>query len=777
MLFQLKLEILRIGAIPIKSSKGDPITWFNCAGTTETNRIKFLSGGVNRRTLSSSSDSNIERGAKSRARKIVAITLRINENQGLGCIICKGPIENPGIIVQKLKPEGVAIESGLSPGDKLLECNGISLKGMSFQDAVYQLKSSTKLDLIVRKGAAIDFVKEKNKQVSIKINADSSNNDNATTTYNETPKEQQVTILEVEKIKLEQTKIELDKKKIELEHEKLKQKSEELQFEKQQFEDEKRRTLLTLKKSQSHDPSVVPLKVNYSITSEDSDTPSTVSNGGLAGAIQNELLRRKANAKSSSNGNIRDIDREQEMKLKRLTSVTSVLKNDQHDQLIAEFRKVHQRIFNASTTDEDTSSEIGKLGNNGDKMKVTFKDDVSLERSETFNETGVENNRSFSRPNKSPPPPPPVRSSSITPNSSLSSDGSNVSIKSSTTSVSSSVHPVLSTFKPNASILNAALNPSPEIPTPDYDLTPARSANGSQKSMKSEKFVRNHECVTAEIPPIFSSTTSASQNTRPNNKTGSFKGVLINKSVQQFAGSNTPSKLHETNSFKKKNFIKSATPLIRSNFSRRHPPVVDHRAELHSFVIEEPPQKLSQVKDTMRPPPYYFEPERIAPPLVPVTSFEKQPRNISDLHFHKKIDTLKSSNRHSYSHEDLSITAHIDEGLIAAQDYRASHAGKHTKAQDKVSKNLTKAIQQPHQHFTSKASLNLSKASSQSFSDIFQSTKEFDRTLRSNDKKLDSKKGNSSANINVPQKSLKKHPAPPPPPPPPLPSTSYKGIG
>ena len=41
---------------------------------------------------------------------------------------------------------------------------GKLFESVSFQDAVYQLKSSRQLDLIVKKGVAIKFVNEKNSQ-------------------------------------------------------------------------------------------------------------------------------------------------------------------------------------------------------------------------------------------------------------------------------------------------------------------------------------------------------------------------------------------------------------------------------------------------------------------------------------------------------------------------------------------------------------------------------------------------------------------------------------
>ena len=213
---QIKLEILRVGAIPIKSSRGDPITWFSCSGTIETNRLNnFLENGGNTKITPKSENDKSDKSTKPKDKKIVPITLKIKENQGLGCIICRGPQETLGIIVQKLKPEGVAIESGLSPGDQILQCNGVSLEGVSFQDAVYQLKSSRQLDLIVKKGVAIKFVNEKNSQTTNRINTQ--NDMNVLDGSNEKEfRQEESAKLQTEKLKLEQTKIELDRKKLEL---------------------------------------------------------------------------------------------------------------------------------------------------------------------------------------------------------------------------------------------------------------------------------------------------------------------------------------------------------------------------------------------------------------------------------------------------------------------------------------------------------------------------------------------------------------------------------
>ena len=729
----------------------------------------FLENGGKGKATPKATSTISNKDMKTKERKIVPITLRITENQGLGCIICRGPQESPGIIVQKLKPDGIAIESGLSPGDQILECNGVSLEGVSFQDAVYQLKSSRQLDLIVKKGVAIKFVNEKNSQTVNRTTIQDGKDviDNST---EKDLREEESAKLQAEKLKLEQTKIDLDRKKLELEHERLKQKSDALEFEKKQFEDEKRNTLLNLKKSQSHDAYQVPSNIHPPLSKQDSDSPSTGSSGGLAGAIQNELLRRKANAKSSLEGSIRDLNKENDLKLKRMSSVTSVLKSDQHDQLIAEFKKVHQKMFNASNT-EDEESNNSQISNNGEKLKVTFKDDVINDEANTSNSYLADNGRLLFRPNKSPPPPPPIRSSSITPTSSLSpSEGSNSSTKSSSTSVSSTMQPILSTFKPNSRIIHSASNSSPEIPTPDYDLSPnlksglqGHKKNGSRNMSGIENKNDNNKRLSMNSDYVLPTLNRQNSDT----DAGIILDELNNANTIQSRNEST-GRIFESNSMKKHNFAKSSSALSKSSFARRHPPITD-RVELPSLILEEPVQVSIPSKANIRPPPIYFEPERIAPPLVPISSYDTSASKPSDmLQFHKRLDTLKAYNRYSYSHEDLSKTVHIDEGLIAAQDYRVTNAGKMIKpAKADMIKTSSKV------NFVSNASMKLSKASSQSYSDLSQSNYEYKSSQRTLDIKQDHNRTQSS---NIPQKSIKKYPAPPPPPPPPMPSISHKGI-
>ena len=290
--------------------------------------------------------------------------------------------------------------------------------------------------------------------------------------------------------------------------------------------------------------------------------------------------------------------------------------------------------------------------------------------------------------------------------------------------------------------------------------------------------MNKHQIIEANIPSLLSSSVGyippSSLGRGPNNTVKNLNEISNNTNMSQSRHSTQGKQRYATNPMKKQNFINSVTSINRSNFVKRHPPVME-RVELPSFIIEEPVQKVSQEKDTIRPPPYYFEPERIAPPLVSVAAYDYQQRNGSGSPFHRKLEALKANHRYSYSQEDLSRRL-LDEGSIAAKDYRASNAGKNCKpkVQHESFRESSKGGGSPQEHFISNASLKLSKASSQSYTDISQSNKD---KLGSNKTKDTRRLPNNvnMENVVVPQKP-KKYPAPPPPPPPPLPSLAFKGI-
>ena len=51
----------------------------------------------------------------------------------------------------------MAREAGLRPGDQILLCNGVSFTNIEFGDAVYHLKSSRSLELVIRKRAGLEL--------------------------------------------------------------------------------------------------------------------------------------------------------------------------------------------------------------------------------------------------------------------------------------------------------------------------------------------------------------------------------------------------------------------------------------------------------------------------------------------------------------------------------------------------------------------------------------------------------------------------------------------
>ena len=94
----MELEIKRVGAIPVKKSLGDSIQWIKC----DAEAAKKL--------LMQSNLFAVER---------MLIDLGEDHAKGLGCSICKGPAERPGIYVQSIKANGAAHKSGLQLGNKL----------------------------------------------------------------------------------------------------------------------------------------------------------------------------------------------------------------------------------------------------------------------------------------------------------------------------------------------------------------------------------------------------------------------------------------------------------------------------------------------------------------------------------------------------------------------------------------------------------------------------------------------------------------------------------
>ncbi|XP_042892785.1 proteoglycan 4-like isoform X3 [Penaeus japonicus] len=160
------LKVKSAGIIPVKEHRGDPLTWLvvdddedlsdhgtdtysqSLPSAHESEHEPFEQPG-------SSQPSGVGQGGnENHARVYISCTGKV----GLGCSICKGPAEKPGIFVQSVRAGGVARNSGLRPGDQIIACNDVSFTHLEFAEAVYVLKSSPRLVLDVIRGAGLDLV-------------------------------------------------------------------------------------------------------------------------------------------------------------------------------------------------------------------------------------------------------------------------------------------------------------------------------------------------------------------------------------------------------------------------------------------------------------------------------------------------------------------------------------------------------------------------------------------------------------------------------------------
>ncbi|XP_021948279.2 uncharacterized protein LOC110845998 [Folsomia candida] len=152
----LHLKVRSVGMLPVKEKAGDALSWKlveeqEPCGGAEAGEAGSGSRGMSR--LSDTSSHSLPDSVPTEAKVFIDMSGR----NGLGCCICKGPVERPGIFVQSTKAGGVAREAGLRPGDQLLSCNGHSFLHVPFAEAVQQLKVSPQLRLRVLKGVASDL--------------------------------------------------------------------------------------------------------------------------------------------------------------------------------------------------------------------------------------------------------------------------------------------------------------------------------------------------------------------------------------------------------------------------------------------------------------------------------------------------------------------------------------------------------------------------------------------------------------------------------------------
>lgn len=97
------------------------------------------------------------KGERRGASRDISVVLHVAPRTKLGLGICKGPEWKPGIFVQFTKDRSVAREAGLRPGDQILSVNSIDFSDVLFSEAVAVMKSSSKLDMVVRTAAGCDL--------------------------------------------------------------------------------------------------------------------------------------------------------------------------------------------------------------------------------------------------------------------------------------------------------------------------------------------------------------------------------------------------------------------------------------------------------------------------------------------------------------------------------------------------------------------------------------------------------------------------------------------
>jgi len=507
---KIQLKVRSGGVIPVKKRKSEPVSWQvikeGMGGEKEIRKedIKAESDVVDK-TVSKINIVHRTEEAECPEQRL-SITLR--GQQGLGCSICKGPVEKPGIFIQSTKAGRLAREVGLRPGDQIIECNGASFKNIEFGDAVFHLKSSRQLDLIVKKGAGLELFPSESSgydsSASSSVgdtNTDSSGRSEGVSSAAEdvidmnqnsvnivkppdpppfSPTPQNSNNNEEVKRGLED-KIENERRKLLSEQDRLRREAEALSEERKNFEEEKRLLRSTIGKSattlsasksignlreitlaspaKSH-PGILKSPSAASTASEES--ASSGSSGSLAAALQLEIKRR---AQKSASVEMKS-DKNSDNTLTNRKSPYITEKNEKHDMLIAEFKKAHKKMFSSSTEVSEEESDS--------KRKEQISDKLDNEDGST-----ISNDKPVNKPKA--PPPPPVRSvysSMYTPSSSSSES---LSSKTTLTLKPDKANPSISHNPTNSSSITPRPLGTPGIPTPDYDSTPDRSPPGHKK--------------------------------------------------------------------------------------------------------------------------------------------------------------------------------------------------------------------------------------------------------------------------------------------------------
>ena len=577
----------------------------------------------------------------------------------------QGPTEKPGIFIQSTKAGRLAREAGLRPGDQILLCNGVSFTNIEFGDAVYHLKSSRSLELVIRKRAGLELFPsessgyESSTSSSVGDTADMRDlNHNKIKISVKSPAPQNTRNHEETKKKLE-AEIEAERQRLLSEQERLKKETEALLEERKKFEEEKKLLRNTFSKSSlalspSKPPSGEqegsrPVSLCASVKASSPDqSQSSASTGSLATALQLEINRRKQKAaggqagQAGKPGGVSSPAKSGQAGGRKTPFITD--KNEKHDMLIAEFKKAHKKMFTSST---EASEEEKK------------------ERSEATASPG-------SSVVKSIPPPPPVRTSTST--STSSSSPSTLYSPSSTSEESLSSKQLMADKTDTLmTVVNTktAGGRKPGIPTPDYDSTPERSPPLQRKI-----FTKNRSGLTLQskhiTPPTVENIQRAKSLTALNKidgeagpgKTGKARAPNPLRSADSLtdlrvAGSpvrpSQPPPGVPARPGSSRNSQVSTSTSFQPEFFKRHPEL--EMPSIESFQTD--PSSQSH-----KAPQTYFDSVPRSSPAVSMTSYQSQsePRRFEFLP--KPCDPAKLPTKQSG-----------EEARIASKDYRAVNNG------------------------------------------------------------------------------------------------------
>ncbi|KAJ3659498.1 hypothetical protein Zmor_011183 [Zophobas morio] len=452
----LTLKVRSVGMIPVKDKRTDTLSWQIITDNSSLRSSPPLSEKM----------------------QDMRVNIMVAPRSKLGCGICKGPEWKPGIFVQFTKEGGIAREAGLRPGDQILFCNNVDFSDIPFGEAVNLMKTSRQLDLIVRKSAGSELFPGESSGY---------NSSASSVTGDQSPSwsdSKRLSIVKEESLDLEDR---LDRLKWEKSAWDDDQKDEKKQYFKptiinlsesgttiknngteEEFQgiqgssgmdlgQEEKTIMIEVHRSSDEKKltnSLVKSSSTCSFTSLASRSSATSSS--LSSAICQELQRRSEKKQSEQNGPT--IDEQLQMK-KILKNVTSE-KQHQHNQLMDEFKKAHQKMFKpADNAPMEATSAVGK-----DILDRIAGKELSQKLSERLSNLSAQEKFQdcLTSRNSGPPPPPPPP-----PNSDL--DG----------------HPVLKSTKkgkaPPVPIKTSTLSyhQPPPCPTPDYDTLSITSTTSS----------------------------------------------------------------------------------------------------------------------------------------------------------------------------------------------------------------------------------------------------------------------------------------------------------